>query len=85
MSLKEQTVVDRLEVLRDGTVQIREANEIIRDGEIVSRSFHRRVISIEDENPDLGGMDDASIAVVNAARSTYRRETAKTKKSVKGR
>lgn len=72
MALSERTIVDRLEVLADGSVQVREANQILRDGAVVSQSYHRRVVSILDANPDLSWLDDASRAVVQAARTPER-------------
>lgn len=70
--LTEQTVVDKLEVLADGTVQVREANQILRDGEVISQSYHRYVIHIADANPDLSMLDEASLAIVEAARTPER-------------
>lgn len=76
MALEERLVTDRIEVLRDGTVQVREAIEVLRDGEVIATSYRRRVIDIEDDNPDVSwaGPDDAS--VVSAARSESRRQAA---------
>lgn len=74
--LTEQKLVDRLEIMRDGTVQVREAIEVLRDGEVIARSYHRRVIDIEDDNPDLSGLDEDSIATVAAARSARKRDEA---------
>lgn len=70
--LTEQTVVDKLEVLADGTVQVRQANQILRDGEVVSQTYHRFVINIANVNPDLSMLDEASLAVVQAARTPER-------------
>lgn len=72
MPLSERTIVDRLEVLADGSVQVREANQILRDGEVVSQAFHRRVISIMDPAPDLSWLDATSRATVEAARTSER-------------
>ena len=72
MALTEQTIIDKLEVLADGTVQVREANQILRDGEVISQSYHRYVISITDPNPDLSHLDEASLATVTAARTPER-------------
>ncbi len=67
--LTEQTVVDKLEVLADGTVQVREANQILRDGVVMTQTYHRYVIHIANANPDLSRLDDASLAIVQAART----------------
>jgi len=85
MALAEQTIIDRLEVLRDGTVQVREAIEIIDDatGEVKARSFHRRVVSIEDDNPDLSFADAKSQAIINTARTPQRRAAAQARKQAR--
>ena len=72
MALTEQTIIDRLEVLADGSVQVREAQQILRDGQVISQTFHRRVIDIANANPDLAWLDDASRATVEAARTPER-------------
>jgi hypothetical protein len=45
MALTERKVVDLIEVLESGQLQIREANIIEKDGVIVAKTFHRYVIS----------------------------------------
>lgn len=44
MSLEKQTVVDLVETLESGVVQVRTATKIMDDGVEVSRTFHRHVI-----------------------------------------
>jgi hypothetical protein len=44
MALTERTEEDKIEILADGTMQIRTATVIERDGVEVSRSYHRHVI-----------------------------------------
>jgi hypothetical protein len=44
MALTEETIVDKIEVVENGTVQVRTATVIKRDGEEINRSFHRHVI-----------------------------------------
>lgn len=48
MALTESTKIDQIEVVRDFFVQVRQATIIERDGEFVSRTFHRWVL-----NPDM--------------------------------
>lgn len=79
MALTEQTIIDRLEVLADGSVQVREAKQILRDGQVVSQTFHRRVIDITNANPDLTWLDDTSRATVEAARTPERLAAAATR------
>ena len=70
--LTESTIIDRLEVLPSGSVQVREATIIKRGEEIVAESYHRFVIDIADASPDLSRLDAASQAVVLAARTPER-------------
>jgi len=77
--LTEKTVVDKLEVLHDGTVQVREANQVLRDGVVIAQTYHRYVISITDANPDLSRLDEASLAIVTAARTPEKLEAAQQK------
>lgn len=45
MALTEKKIVDLIEVLESGHLQIREANVIEKDGIIIAKTFHRYVIS----------------------------------------
>ena len=54
MALTEETVNDKIEVVNNGTftaVQVRTANIIKRDGEEISRSFHRHVVMPDADIP----------------------------------
>lgn len=44
MAIEKQTVVDQIEMLLNGNVQIREATIIIEDGEPISTKYTRRII-----------------------------------------
>ena len=44
MALNKNTVVDRIEVLEDGQIQVRTATIIDEDGTELSRSLHRHVL-----------------------------------------
>ena len=44
MALTETTKVDQIEVVENGSIQIRTATVIERDGVEVTRSFHRHVL-----------------------------------------
>ena len=44
MALEKQTVVDKIEVLENGTLQVRSATRVLEDGEVLSSSFHRHVL-----------------------------------------
>jgi hypothetical protein len=49
MSLEKKTLVDRIEVLENGCVQVRTATRIIEDGSTISQSFHRHVVALGDD------------------------------------
>jgi hypothetical protein len=49
MALSETAGIDRIEVLPDGIIQLREANVIARDGEELTRTYRRRVLSPGDD------------------------------------
>ena len=44
MALSKVTVVDKIEVLEKGQVQVRTATRILEDGAVLSSSFHRHVV-----------------------------------------
>lgn len=64
MALTEQTMNDKIEVLHLAAgypvVQVRTATIIMRDGEEVSRSFHRHVLT---PDADLSGEDADVVAI----------------------
>ena len=43
--LEKQIVVDRIEVVEVGVVQVRTATRIVEDGNVISTSYHRHCIS----------------------------------------
>ena len=45
MALTERKVIDLIEVLESGHLQVREANLVERDGVVIARTFHRYVIA----------------------------------------
>ena len=63
MTLTKETVVDKIEILEDGQIQIRTANRILEDGVIISQSFHRKTIAPLD---DISGEDAKVQAIANA-------------------
>jgi hypothetical protein len=66
MALEKQIVVDRIEVVGLGSVQVRTATKIIEDGAVISQSFHRHVVNPGD---DYSG-EDARVQAVCAAAHT---------------
>jgi hypothetical protein len=49
MALTERTEEDKIEILADGTMQIRTASIVERDGVEISRSFHRHLITPDED------------------------------------
>ena len=65
MALTEQTLDDKIELVGEfRQVHIRTATIIKRDGEEISRSFHRRVLApdsdVTQENEEIKGITDAA-------------------------
>lgn len=63
MALSKSIVVDRIEVLERGQVQVRTATVVAEDGVELSRSFHRHVLEPGD---DTTGEADRVAAVAAA-------------------
>jgi len=63
MALTEQSVIDKIEVLETGHIQVRTSNRVIKDGKIIAEEFHRTTL---EPNSDLSGQD-AKVAAVAAA------------------
>jgi len=63
MALTKENVVDKIEVLEMGQVQVRTATRVLEDGEVLSSAFHRHVLS---PNDDLTDQDPKVVAIANA-------------------
>jgi hypothetical protein len=64
MALTERIEIDQIEVVRDFFVQVRQATIIERDGEFVSRTFHRWVLT---PDSDISGQEQKVQDIANAA------------------
>ena len=77
MALTKQTIVDKIEVLENGTVQVRTATRILEDGVALSSSFHRHVctpdhVHTDDEDPRVHAVCQAvHTAEVKAAYAAH--------------
>ena len=60
MALTKETVIDKIEVLEMGQVQVRTATKVLEDGVMLSRSFHRHVL--EPSNKYSGSCADTDIS-----------------------
>ena len=67
MALSKTVVVDRIEVLQMGQVQVRTATVITEDGVELSRSFHRHVLAPGD---DTTGQADRVVDIAAATWTT---------------
>ena len=63
MSLEKIIVIDSLNVLEDGQIQIRQATKIIEDGKELSKSYHRWVLH---PGQDITDQTDKVKAIANA-------------------
>ena len=72
MAITKETVVDKIEVLEMGQVQVRTATKIVEDNNELTRSFHRHVVEPSTKNgdtwedTDISGEDAKVQAICNA-------------------
>ena len=73
MALTETTKIDRIEVVNNWNVQIRQATVIERDGEFVSSSFHRWVLTpdMDISNQEQKVQDIANAAWTDEVKTAY--------------
>jgi hypothetical protein len=64
MALTETVSIDRVEVVNDWTIQVRQATVVERDGQFVARSFHRWVLT---PDMDISGQEQKVQDIANAA------------------
>jgi hypothetical protein len=79
--LTENKQIDRIEVVEHGIIQVRQATIIERDGEFVSRTFHRWVLTpdmdISDQEQKVQDICNAAWTnEVKAAYETFKAEQA---------
>jgi hypothetical protein len=64
MALTESTKIDQIEVVADWNIQVRQATTIERDGQFVSNSFHRWVLT---PDSDISDQEQKVKDIANAA------------------
>ena len=64
MALTERTEIDQIEIVRDWNIQVRQATIIERNGEFVSRTFHRWVLT---PDSDISGQEQKVKDICNVA------------------
>ena len=81
MALTKETIVDKIEVLEMGQVQVRTATRVLEDGVALSSSFHRHVVEPSTKasgswaDTDISG-EDARVQAVATATWTSAVKTA---------
>jgi len=81
MALTKETVVDKIEVLEMGQVQVRTATRVLEDGVALSSSFHRNVVEPSTKasgswaDTDISG-EDARVQAIATATWTSAVKTA---------
>ncbi len=60
MALTKEIVVDKIEVLEMGQVQVRTATRVKENGTVLSSSFHRHVVEPSTKTGDTWGDTDIS-------------------------
>jgi len=64
MALEKVEVTDKIEVLENGTIQVRCATRVLEDGVVLSSSFHRHVLhpnqDLTDECPKVTAIAQAT-------------------------
>ena len=64
MALIKEVVIDKIEVLESGAIQVRQATRVLEDGEVLSTSYHRHVV---EPDADLTNEDPKVAAIATAA------------------
>ena len=68
MSLEKQVVVDKVEIVGDfANVQVRTATRIVEDGNVISTSYHRHVVSPGEDYSNEDPKVQAVCAAVHTA------------------
>jgi hypothetical protein len=63
MALSEASVVDKIEVLLLGQIQVRTRQQVLKDGEEIAATYHRHVINPGDDTAN----EDPRVAAIAAA------------------
>ena len=64
MALVKEIVIDKIEVLESGAIQVRQATRVLEDDVVLSTSYHRHAI---ERGADLTGEDPKVVAIATAA------------------
>jgi hypothetical protein len=64
MALTENTNIDKIEIVQNWNIQVRQCTTIERDGQFVSNTFHRWVLT---PDMDISGQEQKVKDICNAA------------------
>lgn len=64
MALTEQSIVDQIEVTRNGSINVRCADLVLKDGVEIAKTYHRHVLA---PGADLSKEDAKVVAIAQAA------------------
>ena len=66
MALVKEVVIDKVEVLETGAIQVRQATRVLEDDVVLSTSYHRHVLQpgddLTDEDPKVAAIATAAWA-----------------------
>lgn len=62
MSLSKQTIVDQITVTENNTILFREVTRIIEDGNVISQTYHRSILT---PDRDLSDVPEQVVAICN--------------------
>jgi hypothetical protein len=63
MTLFKQTLIDKIEVVESGAIQVRTATRILENNEVISQTYHRHVLQPGDDLTN----EDAKVQAIAAA------------------
>ena len=58
--IKEKSYIDKIKITESGYIQVRRCDAVIKDGEVIAKTFHRHVLSPGDS---VDGQDKQVAAV----------------------
>lgn len=60
--LTKEVVVDKIEVLEDGHIQVRKAHRVLEDGKIIAKTYERYLLH---PGESLSGREDKVVKIAN--------------------
>lgn len=66
----EESVIDKIEVLENGQIQVRRADRVLRDGVVIAEVYHRHVVGAES---DLSGEHERVRVIADVVRAQLKK------------